>query len=81
MNYVIAILSLVITLFFTYNFGAIIKKIKSGKQVNKLSLLATSSLIFHFLSLFLYFIFKCGILVLISEAYTLICLTYLLKKK
>ncbi len=81
MNAIISILSIVITAFFAYNFTEIIKKIRAGRSVNKLSLLATSSLIFHFLSISIHFIFDVEWLVLISEIYMLGCLLYLFKKK
>ncbi len=81
MNVLLSILSLLLCGFFAYNFNTIISKIRSGKIVNKLSLLATSSLILHFLSLTLYFIFNLEILVVLSETYMLFCLSYLLLKK
>jgi len=79
-NYIIATLALIITLFFSYNFKEILKKIKEGKNINKLSLLATSTLIIHFLCLAVYFWLDIKLLVLLSEFYTLICLMYLLKR-
>lgn len=81
MNFWIAILSLVIMFFFVYNFSEIVKKIKSGASVNKHSLLATSALIFHFLSLTLHFTFDYTTTVLASQLYLLGCLIYLFKKK
>lgn len=81
MNFIIAFLSIILSLFFTYNLKKIIEKIKSGKITNKLSILATTALIFHFFSIFAYFTFGYTTLVLISETYTLICLIYLTGKK
>lgn len=81
MNYLIALLALIITGFFSYNFKEILKKIKEGKSINKLSLLATSTLIIHFLCLSIYFWLNIELLVLLSEFYTLVCLIYLLKRK
>lgn len=81
MNLLIAILSTIISLFFVYNIRELINKIQSGKIVNKHSVLATSALAFHFLSLSLYFFFDLEIIVLISQAYMLGCLIYLFKKK
>ncbi len=81
MNILVAILSFTLALFFSYNFSEIIKKIKTGKQINKLSLLATSSLIIHFISIALYFIFQTIILVFISEMWMLFCLIYIYKIK
>lgn len=80
MNLVIAILALLICFFFSYNFGKILNKIKKGRDTNKYSLFATSSLIIHFICLFFYFIFGIEIVVLISEIYMLMCLVFVLKK-
>jgi len=81
MTFLIATLSIILSLFFTYNLKQIIEKIRSGKITNKLSVLATTALIFHFFSIFAYFAFGYMALVLISEAYTLGCLIYLTGKK
>ena len=80
MNTVIAILSILIALFFVYNFNELIRKIREGKVVNQHSLLATSALIFHFLSLTLHFTLNYTTLVLASQIYMLGCLIYLFKK-
>ena len=81
MNLLIAILSTIIALFFVYNFNELMNKIQSGKLVNKHSVLATSALIFHFLSISLHFFLDLEMIVLISQAYMLGCLIYLFKKK
>ena len=81
MNFLIALMALIITAFFTYNFKEILKKIKEGKTINKLSLLATSTLVIHFFCLSIYFCFHLEFLVLFSELYMLGCLVYLLRKK
>ena len=81
MNIILATLSFLISGFFIYNFNTIVAKIRKGKLVNKLSLLATSSLILHFLSLSLFFIYNNTLLILFSELYMLGCLIYLLRKK
>lgn len=81
MNILIATLSIFITLFFTYNFNELVKKIKNNKLINKHSVLATSALIFNFLSISFHFMFDLEIVVLISQIYLLGCLIYLFKKK
>lgn len=78
---IIAILSIIIAIFFIYNLQELIKKIKKGKTVNSHSLLATSALIFHFISLTIHFLFWVPLIVIISQIYMLGCLIYLFKKK
>jgi 1,4-dihydroxy-2-naphthoate octaprenyltransferase len=78
MNFAISLFAIAIAYCFVNNLNEIMEKIKNGKKVNKLSVLATSTLIFHFACLSLYFIINMSIIILISEVYMLIVLLYLL---
>ena len=80
MNPLIAVLATTITIFFLYNFGKIISKIKDGKNANKYSLFATSSLIVHFSSIVCLAIYDNKVFLLMSLIYVLICLLFLTKK-
>jgi len=80
-NYLIASLYIVISLFFINNFKKIYLKLKEGKNINKNSLLATSSLIFQFIALAVHFFTENSQVVLISQMYLLFCVSILVIKK
>lgn len=81
MNVVISSLYFIILLFFVYNFKELYSKIKSNKKSNKLSLLATSSLIFQFGSLGVHFVHDCENIIIASQLYLLGCILYLIYYK
>jgi len=80
-NYLIAFLYVIISLFFVNNFKKIHLKLKDGQSINKNSLLATSSLVFQFSSLSIYFFTQNSNIVLISQVYLLFCVIFLIVKK
>ena len=80
-NYLISILYIAISLFFINNFKKIFLKLKDGKDINKNSLLAASSLVLQFISLAIYFFTQNTEVVLISQLYMLGCIIFLIVKK
>lgn len=80
-NYLIASLYILISLFFMNNFKKIYLKLKDGKNINKNSLLATSSLIFQFIALAVHFATENSQIVLVSQMYLLFCVLLLIIKK
>lgn len=78
MELVIVSLYLIITVMFLTNFMSLVNKlIKKSKKVNKLSLLATSSLIFHSMAMSLFFMGTSSSIVLVSQIYLLTCMIYI----
>lgn len=84
MQNIISIIYIIITLLFVSNFLKIASQIRGGsKKVNEYSLLATSSLVLHFLTLAIYFGGHNYYIILGSQAYMLLCMLIIkfLKKK
>jgi hypothetical protein len=78
MNYIIAILYIIIAIIFSTNLGILVDKLRNGsKKVSYLSLLATSSLIVNFFCLGFYFLSQNLLFVIVSQIYLLICMVYI----
>jgi len=77
-DYIIGILYSIISILFIVNLGELIKKIKVGTvKINRLSLLATSALVFNFSALTLHFLYKNNWIVFYSQAYLLFTILYI----
>lgn len=78
MDLAITYIYVIISLLFTLNFINIWRQVRSGsKKVNTMSLLATSSLIFHFASLAFYFYAFNVTWIFASQIYMVICMLYI----
>ena len=80
MHTLLAALCFVNLMLFIYNFRALLSKMKENRS-NKLSLLASSALIFQSGSLGLYFVYNIDGLVLASQIYILGVFLYLIHDK